>query len=94
LANEAELGAFNATTVATHVADPAALTSIDLDPALGTPDAEGDLGALTGADAGQDNNNATIAAQFNALRADVAAIRTQLIALLAARATAGEEEAS
>lgn len=52
-----------------------ALTSIDLVPALGTPDATGDLTALTGADAAQDNNNATIATQFNALRADVAALK-------------------
>lgn len=65
------------------IEDAAAMTSIDLDPNLGTPDAEGDLVQLTGADAAQDNNNATIAAQFNALRADVIALRTQFNALLA-----------
>ena len=40
-------------TQAANVAAAAALTSIDLVPALGTPDATGDLTALTGADAAQ-----------------------------------------
>ena len=71
-------------TQAANVAAAAALTSIDLVPALGTPDATGDLTALTGADAAQDNNNATISAQFNALRADLIELRAQVNAEIAA----------
>jgi hypothetical protein len=88
---EAQLGSGLATLVslelaqATTVAAAAGLTSIDLDPAAGTADAEGDLGDVT--DAAQDINNATIAAQFNALRVDVAELRTQFNALLAALKT-------
>jgi hypothetical protein len=128
---------------AAHTADPAALTSIDIDDDVAaTADAEGDIAtvaALTdngggaAADgtiaaitltepanlaaqttinnqladavkelstkinaikAAYDINFSTLAAQYNALRADVAAVRTQLVALLAARATALEEASS
>lgn len=72
-----------------NVADPAALTSIDLDDGTGaTADAEGDLGNLAdGSTYANDHgaieiNFATIAAQYNALRADVAALRTVVVNIL------------